>query len=221
MDRSCTYDPTEVCTEAMHRAPHSRSGSHGTERIARSWSLPARSTTARAVQALQDTTARPICDGGLAHYFVQEAQRRAHLEESPPLAPASAIAALAALPASHQMYGELEESCPVCLQKYAAGDRNETITLLCGHKFHKTCESSSKVCADPADRTGERTNLGGGGTHFTVISLMPDVVRCCRYRQLAGREEQLPVLPCARVGPGTLSLPRQNAALQRIPARTP
>ena len=119
-----------------------RSRSHGTERIARLWNLPARSMTARAVEALHDSTARPICDGGLAHYFVQEGRRRAHLEESPPLAPASAIAALAALPASHQTRGELEEGCPVCLQTQAVGDRNETIMLLCGHKFHKTCESS-------------------------------------------------------------------------------
>ena len=137
--------------KGVREAKWSKKKAMRTERIARLWNLPARSTTAHAVQALQDSTARPICDGGLAHYFVQEAQRRAHLEESPPLAPASAIAALAALPASHQMCGELEESCPVCLQKDEAGDRNVTITLLCGHKFHKTCESSSKVCADPGE----------------------------------------------------------------------
>jgi len=196
----------------MHRgAPHSRSGSHGTERIARLWSLPARSTTARAVQALRDSTARPICNGGLAHYFVQEAQRRAHLEESPPLAPASAIAALAALPASHQMCGELEESCPVCLQKDAAGDRNETITLLCGHKFHKTCESSSKVCADAAERLGERDKFGRGRDTFHR-----DFTDARRGVPVAGIVSWLGVkssCPCCRV-------PVSGLELYRYPART-
>ena len=81
----------------------------------------------------------------------------------------------------------------MCLQTEAGGDRKEIIMLLCGYKFHNTCEGH--------------------------ISLMPDVVR--RYRQLAGRQEHLPVLSCACVGPRTLSLPRQNATPQRSPARTP
>ena len=51
-----------------------------------------------------------------------------------------------------------------------------------------------------------------------IISLMPYAM--CRHRRLAGHKEQLPVLSCARAGRGTLSLPRQNAAPQRIPART-
>ena len=134
-----------------------------TERIARLWNLPPRSTTAHAVQALQDSTARPICTGGLAHYFVQELQRRAQLEESPPLAPASAIAALAALPASQQECGALEEGCPVCLQTEAGGDGTRTIMLPCGHKFHKTCESSTKVCANPAERLEEKGQIWVGG----------------------------------------------------------
>ena len=218
--RSC---PPSLCCIRLDRCRHSkmlggapRLSSHGTERIARLWNLPARSTTAHAVQALQDSTARPISAGGLAHYFVQETQRRAQLEESPPLAPASAIAALAALPASHQACGALEEGCPVCLQTEAGGDGTRTIMLPCGHKFHKTCESSTKVCANPAERLEEKDKFGCWGG---VISLMPDVAR--RYRQLAGREEHLPVLSCARVGPGTLSLSRQNVAPQRISAQAP
>ena len=116
------------------------------ERIGRLWRLPARSTTARAVLAIQAATAKPICDGGLAHYFLREEQRRGHLEESPPLAPPSADLALAALPASHRRCGKLEECCPVCLTD---GDSNETIMLPCGHKFHRKCKSSLKSLRRP------------------------------------------------------------------------
>ena len=119
------------------------------ERIGRLWRLPARSTTARAVLAIQAATAKPICDGGLAHYFLREEQRRGHLEESPPLAPPSADLALAALPASHRRCGKLEECCPVCLQMEMDGDSNETIMLPCGHKFHRKCKSSLKSLRRP------------------------------------------------------------------------
>ena len=47
---------------------------------------------------------------------------------------------------------------------------------------------------------------------------MPDAM--CRHRRLAEHEEQLPVLSCARVRLGILSLPRQNAAPKLIPAPT-
>ena len=127
------------------RSERANGASEELERIARLWRVPASSSTARALQVLEASTARPICDGGLAHYFLREEHRRARLEESPPLAPPSAILALAALPASHRTVGELEESCPVCLHTGPAadGDSSEVIMLLCGHKFHKKCESSS------------------------------------------------------------------------------
>ena len=137
--------PRRRSEQAIGARSHGRVHREELERIGRLWRLPARSTTARAVLAIQAATAKPICDGGLAHYFLREEQRRGHLEESPPLAPPSADLALAALPASHRTVGELEESCPVCLHTGPAadGDSSEVIMLLCGHKFHKKCESSS------------------------------------------------------------------------------
>jgi hypothetical protein len=141
--------PRRRSEQATGARSHGRVHREELERTGRLWRLPARSTTARAVLAIQAATAKPICDGGLAHYFLREEQRRGHLEESPPLAPPSADLALAALPASHRRCGKLEECCPVCLQMEMDGDSNETIMLPCGHKFHRKCKSSLKSLRRP------------------------------------------------------------------------
>ena len=98
------------------------------------------STTARVVCALENAAAKPICEGGLAQYFVAEAHRRAALEEAPrTTAPSSAILALTMLPASHRGRGDLTDCCSVCLDGSGNADTEETLTLRCNHKFHKRC----------------------------------------------------------------------------------
>ena len=98
------------------------------------------STTARLVRALENATAKPICEGGLASYFVSEAHRRAALEGEPGTWPRpSATLALASLPASHRGRGDLADCCPVCLDGGGSSDTEETLTLACTHKFHKRC----------------------------------------------------------------------------------
>jgi len=99
------------------------------------------STTARLVRALDNASAKPICEGGLAEYFVSEAHRRAALEgklETWPTRP-SATLTLASLPASHRGRGDLADCCPVCLDGGGSADTEETLTLKCNHKFHKRC----------------------------------------------------------------------------------
>ena len=99
------------------------------------------STTARLVRALDNASAKPICEGGLAEYFVSEAHRRAALEgklETWPTRP-SATLTLASLPASHRGRGDLADCCPVCLDGGGSADIEETLTLKCNHKFHKRC----------------------------------------------------------------------------------
>lgn len=98
------------------------------------------STAARAVRALEDAAAKPICEGGLAQYFLSEAHRRGALQEEPRNAAApSATLALAALPASHRGRGNLADCCSVCLDGGGSADTEETLTLMCSHKFHKRC----------------------------------------------------------------------------------
>ena len=98
------------------------------------------STTARLVRALDNATAKPICDGGLAEYFVSEAHRRAALEGEPGTCPRpTATLALASLPASHRGRGDLADCCPVCLDGGGSSDTEETLKLACNHKFHKRC----------------------------------------------------------------------------------
>jgi hypothetical protein len=98
------------------------------------------STTARLVRALDNATAKPICEGGLAEYFVSEAHRRAALEGEPGTWPRpSATLALASLPASNRGRGDLADCCPVCLDGGGSFDTEETLKLACNHKFHKRC----------------------------------------------------------------------------------
>jgi len=99
------------------------------------------STTARLVRALDNASAKPICEGGLAEYFVSEAHRRAALEEKLETWPTrpSATLTLASLPASHRGRGDLADCCPVCLDGGGSADTEETLTLKCNHKFHKRC----------------------------------------------------------------------------------
>ena len=96
------------------------------------------STTARLVRALDNATAKPICDGGLAPYFVSEAHRRAAQEPRTAATPYAALA-IAAIPASHRGRGDLEERCSVCLDGGKSADPEETLTLMCNHKFHRRC----------------------------------------------------------------------------------
>jgi hypothetical protein len=125
-------------TSGRRIEPGGRAGPEIDAYTTRLWDRSATSTTARAVRALGDTTANPICEGGLAHYFVSEAHRRAALEEQSRAAAApSGIHALASLPASHQGRGTLEKPCAVCLD--GSTDVDDIITLMCNHKFHKRC----------------------------------------------------------------------------------
>lgn len=103
---------------------------------AKLWNGRCRSTAARAVSALENATGKPICDGGLAEYFISEGHRRAALEEEPRAAAPSAILAL---PASHPGNGDLADCCSVCLDGGGSADTKETLTLTCNHKFHKRC----------------------------------------------------------------------------------
>ena len=111
--------------------------------ISRAAKESTKSATARALLAINDTTAKPICEGGLTHYFISEAHRRASVKEAPWAAAApSATLALAALPSSHRGRGDLKQPCAVCLyggDRTDIADTDETITLLCGHGFHKRC----------------------------------------------------------------------------------
>lgn len=99
------------------------------------WDSRTASTTARAVRALH-ANGKPICDGGLAPYFVSEAHRRAAQEPRTAATPYAALA-IAAIPASHRGRGDLEERCSVCLDGGKSADPEETLTLMC--KFHRRC----------------------------------------------------------------------------------
>jgi hypothetical protein len=81
---------------------------------------------------------KPICDGGLAPYFVSEAHRRAAQEPRTAATPYATLA-IAAIPASHRGRGDLEERCSVCLDGGRSADPEETLTLMCNHKFHRRC----------------------------------------------------------------------------------
>ncbi len=43
------------------------------------WHLQASDMAARLVHVLGETTGKPVCEGGLAHYFVSEAHRRSDM----------------------------------------------------------------------------------------------------------------------------------------------
>jgi hypothetical protein len=112
---------------------------------------------ARLVHVLGETTGKPVCEGGLAHYFVSEAHRRSDMIQRlqmPRRAPSpSAICGIISLPASHREPGRmLPGECPVCMEE-SCGD---SITLLCGHSFHRRCivpwlqvKSSCPCCRAP------------------------------------------------------------------------
>ena len=120
------------------------------------WHLQGSDMAARLVHALGETTGKPVCEGGLAHYFISEAHRRS---DDPSLlvprrAPCpSAIYGIISLPASHREPGRiLSGECPVCME----GSCGDSITLLCGHNFHRRCivpwlqvNSSCPCCRAP------------------------------------------------------------------------
>ena len=116
-------------------------------------------TMRRLFGALRDSTAKPICEGGLAHYFIAEAHRRKGMIERPEPRAASALSipavfdAIAA--ASHKDCKEGRPAggdCPVCMQDASS----DTIALPCGHAFHRRCivswlqlNSSCPCCRAP------------------------------------------------------------------------
>ena len=96
-------------------------------------------TTPRLFDALNKSTSKPICEGGLAHYFVTEAHRRADMTKRPDPRAASALsipAVFDAIAAASRQEGSRPAvgDCPVCMQD-AAGD---SVALPCGHAFHNT-----------------------------------------------------------------------------------
>ena len=114
-------------------------------------------TTRRLFDALNKSTSKPICEGGLAHYFVTEAHRRADMTKRPDPRAASALsipAVFDAIAAASRQEGSRPAvgDCPVCLQD-ASGD---SVALPCGHAFHKRClvswlqvNSSCPCCRAP------------------------------------------------------------------------
>ena len=107
----------------------------------------------RLEDALEVSTARPICDGGLAHYFISEAHRRSRLPSRPG---PCADDFIAALPASCRKEGPDGQAavgeCAVCMDSISGMNT----TLLCGHAFHKKCivswlrvSSSCPCCRTP------------------------------------------------------------------------
>ena len=119
------------------------------------WHLQGSDMAARLVHALGETTGKPVCEGGLAHYFISEAHRRS---DDPSLlvprrAPFPSVYGIISLPASHREPGRiLSGECPVCME----GSCGDSITLLCGHNFHRRCivpwlqvNSSCPCCRAP------------------------------------------------------------------------
>jgi hypothetical protein len=104
------------------------------------WHLQGSDMAAGLVHVLGETTGKPVCEGGLAHYFISEAHRRSDMIKRlqvPRRAPSpSAIYGIISLPASHREPGRiLSGECPVCME----GSCGDSITLLCGHIFHRRC----------------------------------------------------------------------------------
>ena len=112
-------------------------------------------TAQRLFDALRDSTAKPICEGGLATYFIAEAHRRAEMLDRPRPRAASApmLAVFDAITAASRKEGRpADGDCPVCMQDASS----DTIALPCGHAFHKRCivswlqvNSSCPCCRAP------------------------------------------------------------------------
>ena len=113
-------------------------------------------TASRLFDALRDSTARPICEGGLAHYFISEAHRRAHLISFPKPRALSALSSPAVFDAiavaSRKEGRAAGGDCPVCMEDASC----DSIALPCGHAFHKRCivswlqmNSSCPCCRAP------------------------------------------------------------------------
>jgi hypothetical protein len=113
-------------------------------------------TMRRLFGALRDSTAKPICEGGLAHYFISEAHRRADMIMHPRPRAASSLSipsvfdAFAA--ASRKEGSPVRGDCPVCMEDASC----DSIALSCGHAFHKRCimvwlqmNSSCPCCRAP------------------------------------------------------------------------
>ena len=118
--------------------------------------FPATNETAqRLFGALTESTAKPICEGGLATYFIAEAHRRAAMLHRPRPRAASApmLAVFDLIAAASRKEGRpAGGDCPVCMQDASS----DTIALPCGHAFHKRCivswlqvNSSCPCCRAP------------------------------------------------------------------------
>ena len=95
-------------------------------------------TAARMMHALEAAHARPICEGGLAHYFISEANRRWQVERSCAQRGSpqeSALLAIASLPDARAGHGQTSD-CVICMTG-TSGSR--ATTLSCGHTFHRKC----------------------------------------------------------------------------------
>jgi len=99
-------------------------------------------TKRRLFRALDDSAGKPICEGGLAHYFVSEPHRRAQLISSPnpPVVSAhSVLAVFDEIAAASRKEGKpAGGDCPVCMEDTSC----DSIALPCGHAFHKRCIGS-------------------------------------------------------------------------------
>ncbi len=100
-------------------------------------------TMRRLFRALDDSAGKPICEGGLAHYFVSEPHRRAELTcgAKPRVASARSIPAVfdEIAPALRKEGRPADGDCPVCMQDTSF---ESSMALPCGHAFHKRCIGS-------------------------------------------------------------------------------
>ena len=117
-------------------------------------------TTRRLFDALRQSNAKPICEGGLAHYFITEVHRRADLitQHPNPRAPSAlsipcVFDAVAAASRCESQEGRTAGgTCSVCLQDASSN----SFALPCEHAFHTRCivswlhmNSSCPCCRAP------------------------------------------------------------------------
>ena len=137
------HDTHDTHTQHDRKRPR-RSDEHRGAVKARRRSAPTTHETMRyLLDALHESTAKPICEGGLAHYFITEAHRRADMiVQGPNPRAGSALSsppvfdAIAA--ASRKEGRHVGGDCPVCLQDMQDASC-DGIALPCGHAFHTRC----------------------------------------------------------------------------------
>ncbi len=139
------------------KRPREEASEHGQRSKWESFSFGKAGATGRRLEdALQVSTARPISEGGLAHYFISEAHRRSRLPSPPRPSAHDVIATLLTTCCRKEgSDGQAVSECAVCMDSISGIN----VTLLCGHAFHKKCivswldvNSSCPCCRTPVPR---------------------------------------------------------------------